>query len=162
QRRVLLLAGGTGLAPILSILEKLSNDNVNRPIHLIYGVSNDVDVVGIETLEEYTEQLENFTYSFCVANLETAYENTEHVTSYITEVDLYFGEVDVYLCGPPRLVNAVEGWFNEQGIVHSIFSFQPLALKSATDADAETGASISKEIIAEQVEQITASDAVSS
>ena len=161
QRRVLLLAGGTGLAPILSILEKLSNDNVTRPVHLIYGVSNDVDVVGIEALDEYTEKLENFTYSFCVANPETAYENTGYVTSYITEEHLDSGDVDVYLCGPPPMVNAVEGWFNEQGIVPANFYFERFAPKSATDGDAETGAPISKEIIAEQGDQITASEAVS-
>src|SRR5699024_9614024 len=41
QRRILLLAGGTGLAPILSMLEKMVNDNVTQPAHLVYGVSND-------------------------------------------------------------------------------------------------------------------------
>src|SRR5215211_7072547 len=39
KRPVLFLAGGTGLAPFLSMLEKVSNNGVGHPIHLIYGVT---------------------------------------------------------------------------------------------------------------------------
>ncbi len=35
---VLLLAGGTGVAPILSMLRKMLDDNSPRKVHLIYGV----------------------------------------------------------------------------------------------------------------------------
>ena len=38
QRRALLLAGGTGLAPLLSILEKMRTESSTRPVHLVYGV----------------------------------------------------------------------------------------------------------------------------
>src|SRR5699024_2863745 len=55
QRRVLLLAGGTGLAPILSILEKLENDGTGHPVHLVYGVTSDSDVVRLDVLDDYAE-----------------------------------------------------------------------------------------------------------
>ena len=38
---LLLLAGGTGLAPLMSILEKLASDGCAQPVHLIYGVSRE-------------------------------------------------------------------------------------------------------------------------
>src|SRR5699024_9080488 len=76
QRRMLLLAGGTGLAPILSMLEKMVTDNVTQPAHLIYGVTNDIDVVGTDLLDAYVEKLPNFSYTYCVSSPETTHENT--------------------------------------------------------------------------------------
>lgn len=162
QRRILLLAGGTGLAPILSMLEKMVDDKATQPAHLVYGVSNDIDVVGLEILDEYVEKLPNFTYDYCVANPESAHENKGYVTAFISEEHLSAGDVDVYLCGPPPMVNAVEGWFNEQGIAPANFYFERFAPKAATGGDAETGAPVSAEVIAEKGDKITAADAVSS
>ena len=49
---MLFLAGGTGLAPFLSMLDKLGQDGGDHPIHLIFGVTNDADLVKMEQLEE--------------------------------------------------------------------------------------------------------------
>ena len=38
-RPLLLIAGGTGLAPILSILRTMRESGSSRPTHLVYGVS---------------------------------------------------------------------------------------------------------------------------
>lgn len=161
QRRMLLLAGGTGLAPLLSMLEKMVTDNITQPAHLIYGVSNDIDVVGLDLLEAYAEKLPNFTYSYCVSNPESAHENKGYVTGFITDEHLDAGDVDVYLCGPPPMVNAVEAWFKDEGITPANFYFERFAPKAATDGDEETGAPVSEEVIAEQGGKITASQAVS-
>ena len=45
-RPLLLLAGGTGLAPFLSMLGKIAETGSACPIHLVYAVTNDVDLVG--------------------------------------------------------------------------------------------------------------------
>ena len=161
QRRVLLLAGGTGLAPLLSMLEKMVTDEVTQPAHLIYGVTNDIDVVGLDLLDEYVEKLPNFSYSYCVSNPETTHENTGYVTAYINDEHLDGGDVDVYLCGPPAMVNAVEGWFNDQGITPANFYFERFAPKATTGGDEETGAPVSDEVIAEKGDEISAADAVS-
>lgn len=161
QRRMLLLAGGTGLAPLLSMLEKMVTDDITQPVHLIYGVSNDIDVVGLDLLDAYTEKLPNFTYSYCVSHPEQHHENIGYVTSFITDEHLAGGDVDVYLCGPPAMVNAVEGWFKDQGITPANFYFERFAPKATTDGDEETGAPVSDEVLAERGDKLTAADAVS-
>ena len=161
QRRMLLLAGGTGLAPILSMLEKMVTDEVTQPAHLIYGVTNDIDVVGLDLLDEYVEKLPNFSYTYCVSNPETTHEKTGYVTGYINDEHLDGGDVDVYLCGPPAMVNAVEGWFNDQGITPANFYFERFAPKATTGGDEETGAPVSDEVIAAKGDEISAADAVS-
>jgi benzoate/toluate 1,2-dioxygenase reductase subunit len=47
KRPLLFLAGGTGLAPFLSMLGKIAETGSAYPIHLGYGVTNDVDLVGV-------------------------------------------------------------------------------------------------------------------
>ena len=42
---LLLLAGGTGLAPFTAMLEKIAEQGSPHPVHLIYGVSNVFDLV---------------------------------------------------------------------------------------------------------------------
>jgi len=68
QRPHLFLAGGTGLAPFLAMLEKISDDGgSDHPIHLIFGVTNDPDLVELDKLEAYTKRLRNFTFTCTVA-----------------------------------------------------------------------------------------------
>src|SRR4051794_26649686 len=52
ERPVLFLAGGTGLAPFLAMLDKIKRDGAGEhPIHLIFGVTNDPDLVKLDELE---------------------------------------------------------------------------------------------------------------
>ena len=59
---MLFLAGGTGLAPFLSMLDKIEQDGGSEhPIHLIFGVTNDADLVKVDELEGYAARMPNFT-----------------------------------------------------------------------------------------------------
>jgi benzoate/toluate 1,2-dioxygenase reductase component len=53
-RPVLFLAGGTGLAPFLSMLRQMAAKGTNgQPVHLVYGVTRDADLVEVATLERW-------------------------------------------------------------------------------------------------------------
>ncbi len=57
-RPVLMLAGGTGLAPFLAMLDKLvAAGGSAHPVHLIYGVNTDADVVELERLDAFKAAL---------------------------------------------------------------------------------------------------------
>ncbi|MDR8351994.1 NADH oxidase, partial [Acinetobacter baumannii] len=60
ERPLLMLAGGTGLAPLLSMLETLQAQNSSRPVTLLYGVTRDGDLVKTEALEAFRQQLTHF------------------------------------------------------------------------------------------------------
>jgi len=63
KRPLLLLAGGTGLAPFTAMLEKIAEQGSEHPLHLIYGVTHDHDLVEMEKLEAFAARIPNFTYS---------------------------------------------------------------------------------------------------
>ena len=153
QRPALLLAGGTGLAPLLSILEKMRADGSELPVHLIYGVSSDADLVELDTLHTYTELLPQFTFDYCVADQGSSAPNKGYVTGLIEPAHLDDGNVDVYLCGPPPMVEAVRQHFKDVSITPTNFYFEKFntaatpapgtATATATDlTDAERAAAV--------------------
>jgi benzoate/toluate 1,2-dioxygenase reductase subunit len=124
KRPLLLLAGGTGLAPFLSMLGKIAETGTAYPIHLGYGVTNDVDLVGVEQLEEFATKIPGFTFFTCVAAGDSAHPRKGYVTAHVEAGHLNGGDVDVYLCGPPAMVDAVRAWLGEQSVTPANFYYE--------------------------------------
>ncbi|HDS1755205.1 benzoate 1,2-dioxygenase electron transfer component BenC [Pseudomonas sp. M5] len=131
QRPLLLLAGGTGLAPFTAMLEKVAEQGSEHPLHLIYGVTNDFDLVELDRLHALAARIPNFTFSACVANPESHYPRKGYVTQHIEPCHLNDGDVDVYLCGPPPMVEAVSQYIREQGITPANFYYEKFAAAAA-------------------------------
>ncbi|MGV9479016.1 benzoate 1,2-dioxygenase electron transfer component BenC [Gordonia aichiensis] len=127
-RPVLLLAGGTGLAPILSMLRKMLDDNTSRKVHLIYGVSTDTDLVALDDIEFYARELSGFTWDHCVSDPKTTATNNGYVMSLIRPEHLYDGDVAIYLCGPPPMVESVRTHVADAGIEPVGFYYEKFAL----------------------------------
>lgn len=127
QRPLLLLAGGTGLAPFTAMLEKIAEQGSEHPLHLIYGVTNDFDLVELDRLQALAARIPNFTFSACVANPDSQYPQKGYVTQHIEPRHLNDGDVDVYLCGPPPMVEAVSQYVREQGITPVNFYYEKFA-----------------------------------
>ncbi|MFZ2175274.1 MAG: benzoate 1,2-dioxygenase electron transfer component BenC [Rhodococcus sp. (in: high G+C Gram-positive bacteria)] len=124
KRPALLLAGGTGLAPLLSILEKMQDTAAEHPVHLVYGVSTDADLVELDKLEAYSAALPKFTFDYCVSDDASSAPNKGYVTSLFQPHHLNDGDVDVYLCGPPPMVEAVRDHLKNEGITPANFYFE--------------------------------------
>ncbi len=93
------------------MLRKLRADGSHRRAHLVYGVSTDEDLVELETLAEVATGLPGFTWDYCVADPASSAPNKgpekAYVMSLIRPEHLYDGDVAIYLCGPPPMVEAV-------------------------------------------------------
>jgi len=124
KRPVLFLAGGTGLAPFLSMLDKLSQDGAEHPIHLIFGATHDADLVRMEVLESYAKDIPTFSFTCTVADEGASYPNKGYVTRYIEPEHLNGGDVDVYLCGPPPMVDAVRSFLTAQSVAPTNFYYE--------------------------------------
>ena len=129
---LLLLAGGTGLAPILAMLRKSTKTNSTRPMHLIYGVNTDEEAVELDTLEELRSELPNFTWDYCVADPGAKAEKKGYVTAHMDPANLYEGKVSVYLCGPPPMVEAVRVHFQETGLEPEGFYYEKFSPNSSS------------------------------
>ena len=136
-RPLLLLAGGTGLAPILSIVRTLRDTGSTRPVHLVYGVSTDEDLVETALIDELAQELPQLTWDYCVADPDSSAPHQGYVTSLIRPEHLYDGDVAVYLCGPPPMVEAVRRFFADQGVEPTGFYYEKFALSGTSVPDAQ-------------------------
>ncbi|WP_374455438.1 benzoate 1,2-dioxygenase electron transfer component BenC [Nocardioides sp.] len=137
DRPLLLIAGGTGLAPILSILRTMRAGGSTRPTHLVYGVSTDDDLVELAELEELAAAMPALTWDHCVSDPATTAAHQGYVMGLIEPEHLHGGDVAVYLCGPPPMVEAVRGHFTEQGVEPTGFYYEKFALSGTATAEAD-------------------------
>lgn len=126
SRPVLMLAGGTGLAPILSMLQRLAEDGgtTGQPLHLLYGVTTDQDLVELAAIEHYAATIPGMTWDYCVADESSSAPNKGYVTALLDDQHLHAGDVDVYLCGPPPMVDAVREHFRSTGVEPAHFHYE--------------------------------------
>ncbi len=127
KRPVMMLAGGTGLAPFTAMLEKIAEEGSAHPMHLIYGVTHDVGLVDMDKLEALAARIPNFTYAVCVASAESTQPKKGYVTQHIEPAHLNGGNVDIYLCGPPPMVEAVNQFIREKDIQPASFHYEKFA-----------------------------------
>ena len=124
KRPALFLAGGTGLAPFLAMLEVLQASGSQQPVHMIYGVTGDADLVEVEKLTAFAAAIPGFTFTTVVADPASAHDRKGYVTHHLPDAALHDGDVDIYLCGPPPMVDAVRTYLSEKGVKPANFYFE--------------------------------------
>ncbi|MGR9127804.1 benzoate 1,2-dioxygenase electron transfer component BenC [Rhizobium leguminosarum] len=131
RRPLLFLAGGTGLAPFLSMLEVLARAGSEQKIHLIYGVTRDLDLVLVDEISAYATRLPNFSFTTVVAEEASSHPRKGWVTQHMPAELLHGGDVDVYLCGPPPMVDAVREHFDDNGVKPNSFQYEKFTPNAA-------------------------------
>jgi benzoate/toluate 1,2-dioxygenase reductase component len=124
ERPILFLAGGTGIAPFLSMLDVIKVQDTLQPVKMVFGITNDIDLVGTDELNNHQNNLSNFEYRVCVADKNSTHDRKGYVTSHIEDEWLNNGDIDIYLCGPVVMVEAVRTWLNEKGIEPKGFYYE--------------------------------------
>jgi len=114
---VLCVAGGTGLAPILSILRGAVAQGMQNPIHLYFGVRSRRDVYGLDWLMEIERRHPAFKLHVVVTSGGDPREQRCGLVTEVIEQDL--GDLDgwrAYLCGSPPMVEAATVLARRKGI----------------------------------------------
>jgi benzoate/toluate 1,2-dioxygenase reductase component len=125
RRPILFLAGGTGVGPILSMLEHLAARGANdQPVRLVYGVRDDADLVEVDRIEALRARIPNFTYDTTCSGRGSRHPLTGHVTDHFSADALNNGDVDVYLCGPPEMVESGRQHVAKLGLLPANIHFE--------------------------------------
>jgi ferredoxin-NADP reductase len=123
QAPILMIAGGSGMAPVLAVLRQLAGEGCQRPVRFFYGAREERDLFALEEIAALGERLPDFRF-------------TPVTGRFVHEaVDEEFEAPDVYMCGPPPMLEAAEAMLLERG-VDPAHIFQDKFTTSA-DADAE-------------------------
>jgi ferredoxin-NAD(P)+ reductase (naphthalene dioxygenase ferredoxin-specific) len=104
---MLCVAGGTGLAPILSILRGAVADGMRNPIHLYFGVRSPRDIYGLAWLEQLQNEHVHLHVHVVVASGADPRKHRAGLVTDAIEADLKdLAGWRAYLCGSPPMVEA--------------------------------------------------------
>lgn len=106
-----LVAGGTGLAPMLSMARRMAEWGDPQPVRLYLGVTTEAELPELPELDEAFDGLPGARYVPCVWRPSDAWSGVAGtpVDALVADLETLGGAgwPDVYVCGPPALVDAV-------------------------------------------------------
>lgn len=114
---MLCIAGGTGLAPVLSIVRGALQAGMRNPIHIYFGVRSAQDIYGAEWLRRLEEH-DNIQVHVVVT---TGGEGSEFRSGLVTDAVMKdFPDLSgwrAYLCGAPPMVEAASLLVKQRGVL---------------------------------------------
>ncbi|MGV3570100.1 MAG: 2Fe-2S iron-sulfur cluster-binding protein [Ramlibacter sp.] len=114
---MLCVAGGTGLAPVLSIVRGALEGGMANPIHLYFGVRTPADAYGLDRLDALAARYPNLRVQVVVGsgNTDPAVRNGL-VTDAVAEDWASLAGWRAYLCGAPPMVEAATFLARRRGV----------------------------------------------
>lgn len=114
-RPLLMIAGGTGLAPFLAMLRRLARTPAPaRPMRLLIGANAASEFFADAQLAELAQAL-----PLEVERIAASNEGWAGATGYVTRLlrDAMLADMpDVYLCGPPGMIESCVEWLAGRGV----------------------------------------------
>lgn len=138
---VVLIGGGIGLTPVLSMLQAIVNVDARREVWFFYGVRNRSEHVMARHLQRMAAQNPNINLHVCYSHPtaecqpDVDYQHAERVSIDLLRRVLPSSAPHFYLCGPPPMMQAMVEGLTDWGVplerIH-FEAFGPASVKSAT------------------------------
>lgn len=106
------VVGGSGLAPLLSVLEQARKSRINRPCTLVFGARTQADLYMLETLCGMGDGwLGSYTFVPVLSHepMDSDWVGARGmVTDFIANAagDIDWNHAEAYMCGPPPMIDA--------------------------------------------------------
>ncbi|WP_374318624.1 2Fe-2S iron-sulfur cluster-binding protein [Aquabacterium sp.] len=136
---LLMVAGGSGLAPILAILQGAVNDQVPRPVRLLFGARSERDLYALEDIHALADRWAA-AFEFIPVLSEPEPDSgwsgarglvTAHLANQLTPTP------QAYLCGPPAMVDAAAQALRQLGVpADQMFTDRFTSVRDAVSAAA--------------------------
>lgn len=119
ERPAILVAGGTGFAPIKGILEYAFAKDIQRPLHLYWGVRAKRDLYLADLPQAWAREHKNFKFTPVLS----APKPEDHwngrqgwVHEAVVEIYPNLSQHEVYASGPPPMIDALKGVVKKHGL----------------------------------------------
>lgn len=121
--RVLLLAGGVGITPLMSMVRYLTGRGWGGDIHLVFSVKQAADVIFREELDQLTNRFPRLHVTVTLTRepegSDWAGERGPITAELLRRVVAPRFEGPVYLCGPDAMMAAMRGVLAELGVAEA-------------------------------------------
>lgn len=115
------------------MLEQVAAQGTDQPVTLFYAVTRAADLVELDRVRRLADRIGTVTVVTILAAADEAHDRKGFVTDHLTAGDLNGGDCDVYLCGPPPMVDAVRAHFGKLGVQPASFHYEKF---NPTEAEA--------------------------
>lgn len=126
ERDIVCIAGGSGMAPIKSIIMDMAEKGINRKVNYFFGARTTKDLFLLDEMKELEKRLPNFKF-IPALSAPTREDNWKGETGLITDVvDRYLttGEnVEAYLCGSPGMIDACVKVLTANGVPEDLIYY---------------------------------------
>jgi propane monooxygenase reductase subunit len=133
-RRLVFIAGGAGMAPIISLLRSMVEKGSTRPAVFYYGARTEADLFELEQLEQLSQRLPDMTFVPALSDADAAsgwHGESGLITDVVDRLESDLADVDAYLCGPPPMVDAAIALLERRGCAESHIYFDKFTTTAA-------------------------------
>jgi propane monooxygenase reductase component len=119
---LVLVGGGAGMAPVLALLRHLSASGDTRRIRFYYGARTPADLFYLDEIAALGAELDDFEFVACLSESVDGLDalglvgEAGMVTDVVRAREPELCRAEVYLCGPPPMVDAALGMAEQEGI----------------------------------------------
>lgn len=126
EKPLLLVAGGTGLSAFLGMLDEIAErGGCGQPVHLFYGVRQVADLCELERIASYAQRIPDFRFTPVISDEGQGWDGKRgYVAEHFDAAKLREAPFDMYLCGPPPMVESVKTWLQEQTLDNAHLYFE--------------------------------------
>lgn len=126
DREMVLVAVGTGVAPILSILKFMESNDIKRKARFYFGAKTQEDLFFLDYFKELEDTLYDFKFIPCLsrAKEEDGWTGfTGRVNNAIEELIEDGGNKEAYLCGNEPMINSVIKALTEKDVPEELIYY---------------------------------------
>jgi Na+-transporting NADH:ubiquinone oxidoreductase subunit F len=126
EREIICIAGGSGMAPIKSILLDMAEKGTARRTRYFFGARSKKDLFLLEEMEELEKRLPNFTFIPALSAPEEEDEwkgETGLITDVVARHMENGGNTEAYLCGSPGMIDACVKVLSDKGVPEELIYF---------------------------------------
>ncbi len=122
EKPIIFLAGGTGFAPIKSIIEHMDHQGIQRTVYLFRGARQLQDLYMDSVCQRWAEQLNHLSYIPVVSdNVEDWQGRTGLVHQAVLDDFDSLKGYEVYACGAPAMIDIASQSFKAKGLAEEDF-----------------------------------------
>ncbi|MDO8981714.1 MAG: 2Fe-2S iron-sulfur cluster-binding protein [Afipia sp.] len=116
---IVAVAGGSGLAPIKSIVETALGAGMSQPIHLYFGVRTEDDLYLVDYFRALEQRFSNLDFVPVLSQAVATGWRTGFVSNALAEDHQQLAGAKAYVAGPPAMVDAVGSVLAARGVASS-------------------------------------------